>query len=294
MLAALFFAAGCERTDSSLLTAETDEPGYRRAKDLLRQGRNQEALVEFNKVIEKRARAGSPESHLELGLLYQQHIKDPIAAIYHFKKFREVAPNSPKADLVRMRIDAATREFARTLPATPLENNIERLDMSEVLQRVQRENDQLKAELLIARTGLAEAQQNAASSPVSPSPGAGSLVTAADAPQENNTVVSRPPLEPRGPTGTTLFQPNSTPQTTPPPQMRPPAPTPQTQASSQTTSTVGPHRKHNVVKGDSLYGLALKYYGNRSRWRDILAANRDVLANADQPLAVGMVLKIPQ
>ena len=64
---------------------------------------------EFLKVIQKRGLNESPESHLEVGLLYQFHFKDPIAAIFHYRKFRELKPNSPQADLVRQRIDAATR-----------------------------------------------------------------------------------------------------------------------------------------------------------------------------------------
>ncbi len=288
VFAALFFAAGCERADNSLLTAETDEPGYRRAKDLLRQGRNQEALVEFNKVIEKRGRVGSPESHLELGELYLRHIKDPIAAIFHLRKFREIAPNGPKSELVRQRIDMATREFARTLPANPLENNLERLDMDEVIQRLQRENDQLKADLAIVRAALAEAKQDASNQMISSSPVSSGLVTSAEGPVENTVLAVRPPADPRGQNAPNTFSI----QTPTPTQVRPnPAQPTQPQTPPPTT---GPYRKHTVAKGDTLYGLAQRYYGNRSRWRDIQAANRDVLGNGEPVLSLGMELKIPQ
>ena len=85
-----------------------------------------------------------PESHLEVGLLYQLEVKDPIAAIYHFRRFLELKPNSPQADLVRGRIDAATRNFARTLPAQPLENQLIRNDHLDVIETLQRENTRLK------------------------------------------------------------------------------------------------------------------------------------------------------
>ena len=52
-------------------------------------------------------------------------------------------------------------------------------------------------------------------------------------------------------------------------------------------------RTHTVAKGDTLYSLAQRYYGSRSRWRDILGANRDQLPNANSALKIGMVLKIP-
>ena len=51
-------------------------------------------------------------------------------------------------------------------------------------------------------------------------------------------------------------------------------------------------RTHTVIKGDTLFSLAQRYYGNRSRWRDIYAANRDVLPS-ENALRIGMELKIP-
>jgi nucleoid-associated protein YgaU len=51
-------------------------------------------------------------------------------------------------------------------------------------------------------------------------------------------------------------------------------------------------RKHIVAKGDTLFSLAQKYYGDRSRWRDIYAANRDVLPS-ENSLRLGMEIKIP-
>jgi len=51
-------------------------------------------------------------------------------------------------------------------------------------------------------------------------------------------------------------------------------------------------RRHVVVRGDTLFGLAQRYYGERSRWRDIYNANRDILPN-ENSLALGMELRIP-
>ena len=43
------------------------------------------------------------------------------------------------------------REFARTLPAQPLDNAAERLELTDQVTRLQRENELLKAELAAAR-----------------------------------------------------------------------------------------------------------------------------------------------
>ncbi len=66
-----------------------------------------------------------------------------------------------------------------------------------------------------------------------------------------------------------------------------------TVASAQppSVSTVEP-RIHTVAAGDTLSGLAKKYYGSAARWTAILDANRAVLKNPNI-LPVGSKLKIP-
>jgi tetratricopeptide (TPR) repeat protein len=291
-LAVLLLAAGCDRSDISPFTVEGDEPGYRRGKDLIKQGRNQEALSEFQKVIEKRGLNNAPESHLEVGLLYQYHIKDPIAAIYHYRKFRELKPNSQQADLVRQRIDAATRDFARSLPAQPLENQLDRLDMSDYAQRLQRENDKLKTDLASAKSNkptpeTAPAETTPESTPA-PAPTPTRAATNDTSPVMRAALETEPAPAPVAPV--TTARPPATQPVRPPVSAttsRPPASTPTTRPAA------GTYRRCTIAKGDTLFSLAQKYYGNRSRWRDIYAANRDVM-KSEGDLRIGMELKIPQ
>ncbi len=281
-LAALFFVAGCERADSSPFAAEIDEPNYRRGKDLLRQGRNQEALAAFLKVVEKRG-DDAPESHLEIGILYQKHIKDPIAAIYHYRRFRELKPNSPQIDLVRQQIDLATREFARTLPGQPLENSMERIDLLDKLDQLQRENAQLKEQLIAAKTLTV----NTPRAPV-----------AVIAPDAVPSVAVNPEDSPIARSPDPAPEPAAVPTMVPVQSQKPTVslnrPGVQTPASHPSTPIVmTPGRKHSVAKGDTLFNLAQRYYNNKSRWRDIYAANRDQLSSESAPLHIGMQLKIP-
>jgi len=293
-LGVTLFGGGCDRADNTPFTAEVDDADYRRAKELQRQGRDQEALSEFQKVIEHRGLNNSPESHLELGLLYQNHMHDPIAAIYHYRRYRELKPNSPQSDLVRQRIDAATRDFARTLPAQPMDN-MERFDMSDVVQRLRQENEDLKAQnvrlkgMLTDRkrpdNGLGAADdsitetsgpaQPAGESPISAGPSRSSATAENTETAENLTPPSRVTSSAaRAPT---------------------PAPIATSPASRNTTATAAPAsgRRHAIVKGDTLYSLAQRYYGSRSKWRQIFEANRDILKSKDDPLRIGMELKIP-
>lgn len=260
---------GCERAAPSSYTAEVDEAGFRRGKELLRQGRDQDALASFLKVIEKRGDE-APESHLELGLLYQEKIKDPIAAIYHYRKFTTLRPNSPQYDLVRQRIDAATRDFARALPAQPMENQFRRNDLLDVVERLQQENAELKNALTTSRVnerqvGTVGTVGNLGTAPTlasTPAPTTKMETWAGPA------LITRAPLEDE-------------------PAARPLAP------PTRPDAIAAGERLHVVVRGDTLYSLAQRYYNNRSRWRDIYEANRGRM-RSENDLQLGMQLIIPQ
>jgi nucleoid-associated protein YgaU len=214
-------------------------------------------------VIDKRSE-DAPESHLEAGLLYQQYLKDPIAAIYHFHKYLELQPNSRQADLVRQRIDAAMREFARTLPAQPLESQAVRFELMSRIDELQKENLQLKEELATLHQGR--------TSSGGPN-GAPPRETGAPPPVAR---LPRPSPATAGSTATVIR---------PSPAARQPA----TTAANPPPAAV---RRHVVAPGETLYKIAQRYYGSGAKWPEILEANRDVLKN-ENSVRVGMELRIP-
>jgi len=74
-------------------------------------------------------------------------------------------------------------------------------------------------------------------------------------------------------------------------------PTPAGVASGPTqvedaTTTPGEGRTYTVQPGDTLYGIARRFYGNGNRWKDILAANPETVPN-ERALHPGAVLVIP-
>lgn len=297
---------GCGDSERFSYASEADEPNYREGTSLLKAGRRQEALTAFLKVIDKR-RDDAPESHLEVGLLYAQHINDPLSAIYHFRKYLALRPNSPQAPLVRQRIDAAIRDFARTLPAQPLDSNQpQRVDLVATLDRLKQENEALKQQLADARANRGLSAVPAASETVSaaaiPAPADGAALSFSVEPpltvQTVRTRTDQPSAERPVVTPTVRSSPSSV---APAPtrsagsapvtvRSTPSAPTTTVRVAPQgPTSTV---RRHTIRPGDTLSKLAQQYYNNRAKWRDIYAANRDVMKN-EGDLKAGMVLKIP-
>ncbi len=259
---------GCQPTENLPFATEIDEPLYRRGMQLLRGGRSQEALEAFLKVVEKRG-GDAPESHLECGILYLQYIKDPVAAIYHFRKYLALRPTSPQASRTRELIETATKEFARTLPAGPFEGQVERLDLRDTVARLQQENFQLKEQIAQLR-GL-PASMRPQVSPRTPAAG----FSAADDEEQEAALASEPEIAPALPVAA-------------------PKLTPQGPAAQQApTPPVPSGRMHTVQKGDSLYSISRQYYGSGGKVAELVAANRGILQDRNTPLKIGMQLRVP-
>ena len=147
-----FFAlSGCSRSPTGMLS-EQEETAFRRGKQSLREGRPDEALVAFMSVIEHRHDA--PESHLEAGLLYLNRFNEPVLAIYHFNEYLRAKPSSEQSQRVRELVITAKKEFARSLPAAPFGNEVDKLDLKELLEKNRAENESLKSDLLKTREEL--------------------------------------------------------------------------------------------------------------------------------------------
>lgn len=253
---------GCWQMGNVDVIAETEEKHYQRAQRLLREGREQEALSAFLKVVEKRQDA--PESHLEAGRLYASYIGDPLAAIYHYRKFLELKPHGKQAPLVQQLIGSSKKMFARQLPGQPLGDSADRLDLLTLLEEMRAENIELKQHIASLQADLAQAQH------VRPA-------------QDSRAVAMN--LE-RLQTMPMVSQP----RTSAPAVTRAPA-----QQMSQPQQPVRPAlpATYTVQSGDSLYSISKRMYGTSGRYMDIYQVNRDRM-RAPDALRVGMVLKIPR
>ena len=279
---AVFAGAGCGDRDATPLLAETDEPFYVQGKQLMRQGRNPEALTSFLKVIARRGERGAAESHLEAGFIYLQHTKDPVKAYHHFREYLDLQPNSKEAARVRGMVEAAKREFARTLPARPLEDQSVKMQADEALEKLRRENEELRAQIATLRGSNSvplaratpmislpdEAQPRSAPPPVA---------TVVD-----STITPAPPGR-SGPAQGSSSQ--------PPPASSIPAPA-TTRNAPAVRSTAPGARTHTVAPKETLYGISVKYYGNGRQVDAIYQANRDQMRSKED-VRPGMTLRLP-
>lgn len=270
------FAGGCSDRDGTPLPAETDEPFYVQGKQLMKQGRNPEALTAFLKVIDRRGERGAPESHLEAGSIYLYHTKDPVEAYHHFRKYLDLQPNSKEAVRVRGMVEAAKREFARTLPARPLDDQSQKLQTEETIAKLLRENEELRAQLATLRGG-APPMTRAAPLINLPDEAASRPTTAA--------AVAEPPVA-APPTRGPAQQPAN------PIQLAPAQTTPARSSPPARPTAPAAGRSHTVAPKETLYSISVKYYGNGRQVDAIYQANRDQMRSSTD-LRPGMVLKIP-
>ena len=154
LVSCIFFSiliSGCFQSGD--IIEEKDHPAFERGKSLLKVGKSQEALDEFLAVTRRLTEC--PQSHLECGrlLLSENDRKDPIAAIYHFRRYLLLEPNSRESSKVEQLIVTAEREILRKLPGEPYGDYLDSLNLKE-------ENARLKSELtdLRARIGIPSTQ----------------------------------------------------------------------------------------------------------------------------------------
>ncbi|TVP77301.1 MAG: LysM peptidoglycan-binding domain-containing protein [Puniceicoccaceae bacterium] len=240
------------------VVSETDERQYRLGQDYKNQGRMEEALGAFQRVID--ARRDAPESHLEAGYIYLRTLKDPIRAIYHFDRYLQHKPQSPQARQVRQLIETAQKEFARQLPARPYEGELDRIDMMDLVKSLKEENDSLKRDLISA-TARVEQLENVL----------GQARRSTQVSSQTSNVAVAPPRVQSQPT--------------------------QPAASIRESSAQAPRpsdapRSYTVQSGDTLSAISNRFYGTPSRWIDIYQANRDRLSS-ESALRVGQEIRIP-
>ncbi|MGA2604427.1 MAG: LysM peptidoglycan-binding domain-containing protein [Verrucomicrobiia bacterium] len=257
-IAALLLTA-CERSGPISDVGAEREADYQRAKRLCEQHDFAGAASFYEKALS--VNPDFANGHMELGLLYENQLGDPISAIYHYRRFLELRPDSEKRQLVEDFVERAKLSLAAKSPQSPL------VDSSE-LTRLENEKAALLQENAALRTRVAELEKVGNLTP----PVAASPATVPAAP-----VVPPPPMAATAPAAAPGIVLAAAP----------------VMSTSETSTMDSPRlRTYIVQRGDTLQSLALRYYGSRAGWEKIFQANRSGLASKDQ-LKVGQQLVIP-
>jgi tetratricopeptide (TPR) repeat protein len=256
----LLFSFACERSSSVSDADAEQEVNYQRARRLCEQQDFPAAAEFYNKALS--VNPDFANAHLELGLLYENRLADPISAIYHYRRFLELRPDSNKKQLAEDFIERAKLSLAAKLPQAPI------VDPSE-LTRLETEKTALLQENAALRTRVAELEKAADVTPL-----------VATAPTTVVVASTAPPV-PFAATAPAVA----------PGIVMAAAPIIMS-APEASTAESAPVRTYIVQRGDTLQSLALRYYGSRAAWGKIFQANRSGLSSKDQ-LKVGQQLVIP-
>ncbi|HPA21093.1 MAG TPA: LysM peptidoglycan-binding domain-containing protein [Verrucomicrobiae bacterium] len=286
VLALLF--AGCT-PEAKLKPADNDfeTPVFLRAKEKFELRDYEGAIVLYEEVV--RANPNMAKAHLELGLIYDDKLGDYVSAIYHYRRFLKLRPDSDKARIVKQWITRAELAFAAQQPNSPLQN-------ADELARLQKDNINLKAQIEEAHRVQREMQAQlkaALAQPIAPAMRPGAPVAVEERPQAQPVARPAPPQVVQQP------QPPAPAVPAPRPQaekavpvavpVAPPTPAPTAQAPQEPTV-----RMHVVQEGETLWRIASRYYpGNVQRGVEkIQEANKGTVADVTK-LRVGQQLRVP-
>ena len=81
---------------------EEREPYYLKGQEYLRQLNHEDAIKAFHQALDVNPRSSA--AHKELGILYEKHENDSAAAIYHYRRFLKLNPDSPIANDISDRV----------------------------------------------------------------------------------------------------------------------------------------------------------------------------------------------
>ena len=260
----------------------------------------------------------SPVAHYELASLYADHLNDPYRAIYHYQRYLELDRNSPDAENIRKFIDGSKRkaldQYVAYTKKIQAQNKQLREQNEEMRKRIEtfklrvetytRESEQfkLKVEELQKKAREAELrardQEKRDAEPEkpeakSPEPEKPDSVSAPKTKTELPTPLDEQPVPPGAATSTDPVK--DKPDSWESADVSAQSPNAVAGRSGEAANPVPPKAqviRHTVKSGDTLFKIAIKYYGRSSAVRILREANRETLKGRDF-LRVGQVLIIP-
>lgn len=133
---------------------ENRHPLFKKASNLKEKGKYPESVKAFEDYI--KINPDSAKTHLELATLYDDNLKDPLMAIYHYRCYLEIEPESQDRENIEAWLKGAEKEYYEQLRMNYSDNDlkkeIEALKEAEKryianLNQLRKENENLKNQL---------------------------------------------------------------------------------------------------------------------------------------------------
>lgn len=153
---AVFWSAGCARNAGTSDEREQEHPLMKRAQERERSGNDADAIRIYRFLLGQDPSVA--RAHLALAFLLDKPGGDYVAAIYHYRRYLELRPETEKADMLRKRIRAAEISFVGKMfsSVSNLTDHINQLEQENAALKVRTTNLQAQAQQL--RTALTQAQ----------------------------------------------------------------------------------------------------------------------------------------
>ena len=278
-------------TGCDLLTVSQTGRNIREGNEAMVRGEVQRALQHFEAALD--GTMLSAEAHYRLGLLYEDQLKNEVGALHHFERYLELAPQGQFATDVKGYVDRLRLVIVSRLADGPVMPARE-------ATRLKNENLALRQQLTDLRqqsttTGRGAAAARPAAPTPAPQPAATpAMIVAATPPPTTAPVIPSEP-EVRRAVPVTGAVPTDATATDVAPRVQPIAggtglaPVAAPAAPAGETAV----RTYKVESGDTLAGIARKYYKNSGQWQKIAEANKATLSDPTK-LKPGMILVIPE
>ncbi len=294
VIAAALALAGCDQPTENAGISDDRNPWLKKA-EIEVQRRNYAGAAEFYEKALQLNPASMP-MHWAVAMLYEQHLRDYSSAIFHYQRFVAQKPEPARVKMANEFIERAKYSLAAGLAHTPVEGASEYQQLQQQNKVLQEQVEQMRQSLKAAEMRLTNLTQPPAMPPGEPTepvaPTRPAAPARAPAAAQQQAAVSPAalapvpaPVAPHAPP-----VPQNTAVVTPPPapatNVVPPAPA--VPKPVHPTKT----RCHTVKRGETLAGIAEKFYGDRNAWMVIYKANKSAIPNKDR-LLVGTVLTIP-
>ncbi len=139
---ALLALTGCEKLER-LTRGDVQKKQLQLGSECLAARDFRGAVSAFESAIDGTPRTA--EAHFRLGLIYHDHLQDPLGAIHHFRRYLEIDPQGTFSRQARANIARAEQSLATGLSGGTLLGRQE-------ATRIRSENLQLKQQLAVAKS----------------------------------------------------------------------------------------------------------------------------------------------